>query len=68
MLWVSLTGLLWALTALPVAIALSRWLRVAGAASVTDPCVDGSWIDDVSQFLKEHAAHHRPPGQPTTTA
>lgn len=60
MLWVSLTGLLWALTAFPVALSISRLLRSAGAASADDSCADGSWTDEVSQFLKEQAAPYLP--------
>jgi hypothetical protein len=69
MLWASLTGLLWLTTALPVAIAISSWLRRAGVAAVAEPRTGASWTEDVSQFLKEQAASYRPsgPAGPTTS-
>lgn len=63
--WVSLTGLLWAVTAFPVALSISRLLRSSGAASADESCADASWTEDVSQFLREQAVPSIP-GQPTT--
>lgn len=67
MLWVSIVGPLWAATALPVAITLSRYLRLADTAAVADACTHASWIEEVSRFLEEQAAPYRPTGQATTT-
>ncbi len=68
MIWVLIIGLLWAALALPVAIAIGRGLRIANAVVCAGARVDGSWTDEVTQYLRERAVPQDSPDQAITPA
>ena len=62
MTWVLLVGLLWAALALPAALLVGMTFRMADPDRTPVLGMDGSWTDEVSEFLKAAAAPQVGPG------